>query len=106
MFKVQSCSAPSFISDIFTKRDCLQNSVVSNLRSQTDFYNYHNPKSVHFGSETLRALGPKIWNIILYEIKNSPSLALFKRKIKDWVPKKCPCRLCLKYVEGFGYIAQ
>ena len=50
-------------------RDIPENSIVANLRSQTDFYNNHNPKSVRFGTETLRALGPKIWDIIPPDIK-------------------------------------
>ena len=70
------------MNEIFTTRDIPENSVVANLRSQTNFYNYHNPKSVRFGTETLRALGPKIWNIIPSDIKNSASLAIFKQKNK------------------------
>ena len=93
LFKVISGNAPFLINEIFTRRDIPENSVVANLRSQTDFYNYHNPQSVRLGPETLRALGPKIWNIIPPDIKNSLSLAMFKRKIKKWLPVNCPCRL-------------
>ena len=101
LFKVISGNAPFLINEIFT-RVIPENSVVANLRSQTDFYNYHNPQSVRFGTETLRALGLKIWNIFPPDIKNSLSLAIFKRKIKKWVPVNCPCRLCLNYVQGVG----
>ena len=101
---VISGNAPFLVNEIFTRRVIPENSVVANLRSQTDFYNYHNPQSVRFGTEMLRALGPKIWNIIPPDIKNSLSLAIFKRKIKKWVPVNCPCRLCLIYVEGVGFI--
>ena len=99
LFKVLSGNAPFLVDEIFTRRVIPENSVLANLRSQTDFYNYHNPQSVR-----LRALGPKIWNIIPPDIKNSLSLAIFKRKIKKWVPVNCPCRLCLNYVEGVGFI--
>ena len=58
------------MNEIFTIRDIPENSLVANLRSQTNFYNYHNPKSVRFGTETLRALGLKIWNIIPLDTKN------------------------------------
>ena len=67
LFKVISDRAPFLVDEIFTRRVI----PVANLRSQTDFYNYHNPQSVRFGTETLRALGPKIWNIIPPDIKNS-----------------------------------
>ena len=84
--------------------DIPEDSVVANLRSQTDFYNYHNPKSVRFGTETLSTLGTKIWNIIPTELKNSSSLPAFKDKVKKWIPVNCPCRLCHNYVEGIRFI--
>ena len=84
---------PFLVNEIFTRRVIPENSVVANLRSRTDFYNYHNPQSVRFGKETLRAIGLKIWNIIPPDIKNSLSLAIFKRKIKKGVPVNCPCGL-------------
>ena len=102
LFKVISGNAPFLVDEIFTRRVIPENSVVANLRSQTDFYNYYNPQSVRLGTETLRTLGPKIWNIIPPDIKNSLSLAIFKRKIKKCVPVNCPCRLCLNYGEGVG----
>ena len=104
LFKVKSGNAPFLMNEIFTRRNLPENSVVSNLRSQTDFYNIHNPKTVRFGTETLRNLGPKIWDIIPSDIKNSPSLINFKHKIKKWIPLNCPCRLCLNYIEGLGFI--
>ena len=35
---------------------------------------------------------------------NSASLAIFKQKIKSWTPVNYPCRLCLNYVEGVGFV--
>ena len=78
--------------------------MVASLRTQTDFYNCHNPKSVRFGTETLRTLGPKIWNIIPPNIKNSSSLKAFKKNIKTWTPIDCPCRICKCYIQGIGFI--
>ena len=71
LFKVISGNAPFLGDEIVTRRVIPENSVVANLRSQTDFYNYHNPQSVRFGKDTLRALWPKIWNNIPPDIKNS-----------------------------------
>ena len=104
LYKVKNCNPPFLLKEIFTTRDIPEDSVVANLRSQTDFYNYHNPKSVRFGTDTLHALGPKIWNIIPIELKNSSSLPAFKDKVKQWIPVNCPCRLCQNYVEGIGFI--
>ena len=104
LFKVKLGVAPPFMSNIFCKRNLTEESVVNSLRSQVDFYNYDNPKSVHFGLETLRNLGPKIWNIIPSDIKNCNTINSFKRNIKKWVPESCPCRLCKIYVQGLGFI--
>ena len=54
LFKVISGNAPFLVDEIFTRRVIPENSVVENLRSQTDLYNYHNPLSVRFGTETLK----------------------------------------------------
>ena len=104
LFKVKLGLTPPFMEEIFRRRNFPENSVAKNLRSQIEFYNYHNPKTVHYGLETLRHLGPKIWNIIPENIKNSATLASFKMLIKKWVPKDCPCRLCRNYVKGLGFI--
>ena len=60
LYKVKSGSAPCLLKEIFTMRDIPKNSIVADLRSQTVFYNNHNPKS---------ALGPKIWDFIPPDIK-------------------------------------
>ena len=99
LYKVKSGSAPCLLKEIFTMRDILENSIVANLRSQTDFYNNHNPKSVRFGTETLRALGPKIWDIIPSNIKKLTSLESVKNNIKNWVPLNCRC-----YIQDIGFI--
>ena len=51
-FPAISGNAPFLVNEIFTRREIPKNSVIANLRSQTDFYNYHNPQSVRFGTET------------------------------------------------------
>ena len=104
MFKVKLGIAPSFMEDIFEKRVLPSNSVVNGLRHQSEFYNSHNPKTVYYGTETLKSLGPKIWNILPINVKNSANLEMFKRNIKIWIPTKCPCRLCRPYIPGLGFI--
>ena len=49
---------------------------------------------VWHGTELVFYLGPKIWNFVPNEIKESESLNAFKFKIKRWVPEGCPCRIC------------
>ena len=73
------------------------------LRSQIDFKRPNNNK-VHHGDDSLRSLGPIIWNIIPNEIKSAQSFEKFKLLIKKWKPSDCPCRLCKTYVRGLGYV--
>ena len=46
----------------------------------------------------LSYLQPKIWDLVPNEIKQINSLKSFKLKIKKWIPKCCPCRLCKRYI--------
>ena len=74
-----------------------------NLRSQM---NYHIPKinTVAFGENSLRYLGPKIWELVPKEIRDSQSMETFKSAIKKWIPWDCPCRLCRKYIQSVGFV--
>ena len=92
MFKVKNGLAPTFMSDIFPDRN-LTNNVAAGLRSQTDFYNQSNPKSVFNGIDSLRHLGPRIWNILPASLRECTTLDKFKCDIKSWIPTNCPCRL-------------
>ena len=105
IFKVKLGTAPNFMGEIFTLNENNSN-VSSNTRprSKSTFYNQNNPKTVKYGLETLRCLGPKIWDMIPLTIKNSPSLPEFKNKIKKWVPQNCPCRLCKVYIPQLGFL--
>jgi len=50
--------------------------------------------SRRYGSYTLRSLGPKIWNKLPSDLKNSVSLESFKTLIKSWSGPKCHCGSC------------
>ena len=54
--------------------------------------------------DSLTYLGPKIWNIVPEDIKKSESLNAFKTKIKKWISRDCPRRLCRPYIQDLGYI--
>ena len=105
MFKVLKEVGPVFMSDVFPKHQNTNNENVScNTRSKSCFYNTSNPKTVSYGLETLRCLGPKVWAIVPNDIKNSPSLPAFKTKIKTWIPNSCPCRLCNVYIAQLFFL--
>ena len=52
--------------------------------------------------ETAYYIGPKLWDKVLTEIKNSKSLEEFKARIKSWVPKNYPCKMCKLYIKYVG----
>ena len=62
-----------------------------------------NVKTVHWGTETLSHIGPKIWMIIPQATKKLP-FKEFKMAIRLWNPEGCPCRMCRYYLHGVGFI--
>ena len=48
-----------------------------------------------FGTQSLRPLGPKIWNNLPSNIKLETSFPKFKEYIKTWLGPKCRCKICI-----------
>ena len=83
MFKVKNNLCPKFIQELFTYNE------------HTDTFMRPNVRTVKMGDGSLRIFGPIVWNTMLPEgIKSSPSLSIFKDRIKSWLPDNCKCRLC------------
>ena len=99
VYKVKHGLAPLLMNDIFFKREQTE----LTLRKNPEFV-IPRTRTVHKGDDSLRHLGPLIWNIIPEDIKSLRTLRAFKEKIKAWHPCKCPCRLCRPYIQGIGYI--
>ena len=49
-------------------------------------------------------VGPKIWDLVLNEIKEFESLNTCKFNIQRWVAEGCPCRTCKIYLGQVGFI--
>ena len=54
---------------------------------------------MNHGTESLSFLGPKVLDLLQFEIKQLEKLEAFKLKIKKWIPFQCPCRLCRTYIQ-------
>ena len=105
MFKVLKGLVPPFMSSIFANdQNLTAENVSSNTRFKSTFYSSGIPKTTNFGLETLKYLGPKVWDLVPVDIKSASSIAIFKNKIKHWVPINCPCRLCANYIPGLGFV--
>ena len=77
LYKYKLCSSPPIMNDLFELKRYLGPS----LRSQTD-YQYPEINTVSYGENSLRYLGPKIWDIFPQNLKDTDSLDKFKDEIK------------------------
>ena len=98
MYKVRNNLSPQIMTDMFQFRNNRPN-----IRNDNEFW-VPMPKTTNYGSESVKYLGPIIWNILPKVLKDSSTLYSFKEKIKSWIPYDCPCRLCKIYVPDLGYI--
>ena len=51
-------------------------------------------KTVMFVEKSLRTLGPKIWNSLPKDVKESTLLEKFTKFIKTWYGPECRCNIC------------
>ena len=79
MFKKYTGVAHQIINEVFLRNYALN----YNLRRHPEFAS-RAINAVHYGSESLSFLGPKIWEILLLDLKTFDSLDLFKLRIKNW----------------------
>ena len=86
LLEIELCKTRKNISCHIMNELFEQRNIIYNLRSQTDFTT--GPIStVNNGQNNLRYLGPKIWNNIPLDIRNSGNIEKFTRKIKCWLLK-------------------
>ena len=89
IYKTINSIHPNYMKEIF-KMDESQN---YNFRS-------HNAlkvgrfNTVKYGGNSLRTLGPQIWNSLPNEYKTAVNLNQFKRFMKLWSGPKCSCNIC------------
>ena len=98
MYKAKNNLSPIIVQDLFPR----QNDVYD-LRYKRTFET-SKVRTVHFGTETVRYRGPKIWELVPNDIKEATTLSGFKNKIKMWKPQGCTCRLCRTYVHNLGFL--
>ena len=99
MYKIYHRVPPTIMNEIFTIRH--QNQY--NLRNWT-YFDVPKVEIVNPGSESVRYLGPKIWEVIPTHIKELDIIGNFKIAIKKWKSETSPCRLWKVYLQNIGYI--
>ena len=98
MYKVKHKLCPLPVQELFKKKE-----FEYNLRNQGS-WELPKVRTINYGTETIRTKGPKIWELLPNEIKNSKSLCEFKNKVKKWKPQGCTCRLCRNYIFNLGFL--
>ena len=86
IFKTINDLNPPFMKEIFSRNTNSERNGTSLLVKMQNTKKY--------GSDTLRALGPKIWNKLPSHIKEASSLSIFKQLIKTWSGSECACSSC------------
>ena len=99
MFKVLNGENPQIVNEIFRIRD----ETSYELRQRSCFH-IPSVNTVFSGTESIRFLGPKIWELIPNDIKCLENLKDFKTAIKKWKPTSCPCRIWKTYLHGVGFL--
>ena len=90
---------PSFMKEIFIEKHSAYG-----LRS------CHNrllpqARTTCYGLETISFLGSRLWQALPNDMKQSDTLATFKRRIKTWKGEECNCRLCRPFVAQVGFLS-
>ena len=88
IFKTLKNLNPSFMHNIFSFRTSNYS-----LRNPNNL-NHFRPNQVTFGSNSLSAMGPQIWNCLPNELKSADNLNSFKNIIKQWDGPTCKCNAC------------
>ena len=90
IFACQSCTInnfnPPYMKEIFTQN------TIRNPERKRLLVKATNTK--RYGTDSLRHLGPKIWNCLSQDIKDSSSLSIFKSQINTWSGPSCNCAAC------------
>ena len=99
IYRVKNGIAPEIMKDIFELQNPSYNS-----RSTCNQFRRENIKTIHYGLQSVRYIGPKIWELVPNNIKYCDSLSKFRKLIKSWRLESCPCRLCNPYIAHLGFM--
>ena len=78
-------SSPPYMKNIFTPKE--------NLKVRQGDIRVKRINTSRFSTQSLRFLGPKIWNNLSSNIKPETWFPKFKEYIKTWFESKCRCKV-------------
>ena len=97
LYKVAKGLSPKIMKHVFPLKE-------STRYPTRHIFQSRNVHTSSFGINSLAHLGPKIWAILPEDLKGLTSLEMFKQRVKQWNPTNCPCKFCVPYVAGLGYL--
>ena len=97
IYKTKHNLNPTFMSEIFETRN-----VHYDLRTKNNLC-IPKARTTSYGIETVGYLGQKLWQTLPHRIRESQSLATFKKELRAH-PIECDCRLCKIFIAGLGFI--
>ena len=96
VFKMKNGLAPPIMKSVLNKR--------FNTYNLRNFQEFATERKRPFGLKTLSYHYPQLWSFLLKSLKEMNSLSQFKRNIKHWICRDCPCRLCKAYIQNLGFL--
>ena len=98
MFKVKNNITPEITKELFALK------MSSYDPRNNDSFKRRREKFVWHDTKLVSYLGPRIWDLVPNEIKESESLNGSKFKIKRWVPEGCRSRICKICLGQVGFV--
>ena len=98
VYKYLNGLSPEIMDDVFKIRQSNYD-----LRNFSVFQS-QNPRSNRYGLDAIAYRASQLWQMLPSDIKNAPTIYIFKKKIKVWVCTSCPCLFCKRYIQHLGYV--
>ena len=98
MFKIHRGLSPEILRETFVPKTSSYNLRRNHTSEKRKVH------SVCYGTESLSLLGPKIWDLVPVELKQSEALYSFKLNIRNWVPFECPSKISKTYIQQVGFL--
>ena len=89
VYKILSNLSPSFLNDMYVRKETTFDLRDNNKLQQPDY------NTITYGKNSLRYQGAKLWNNLPTHIKASTDLNHFKTLIKAWLGPSCSCSMCI-----------
>ena len=98
VYKYLNGLSPDIMKNIFKLKENICNLINFHI------FESQNPRTTKFGLDSIAYRASRLWKNVPEEIRNSTSLPMFKKKIKEVHLISCSCNCCRKYIHHVGFI--